>query len=190
MKHKIIIEEQQFGLQGGYGSDSRSFHLSLQISKMEGVTHNKYPFFAPQTPFEGAPLSMPGMPPPSSLAPEELQATAGDVGHKLAEQILALEGVVRVNLFPFRAEVEKGTCFDWDELSPKIKEILLTLYREQGIEKVGLEVRKLEDWNETPQGRATLAHNALLERFIKLAENEQRGDRGDDWRQNDDEDES
>lgn len=177
MKHRIIIEENQFGT-----NDTRSFHLTLQVSNMENVSYRKYPSFFNQAPFgQPLPVEMGAAPSPDQTSPEQLKEAAGEVGHKLAEQIMTLAGILAVTLHPFRIDVEKATCFEWDSLSPEIKKALLAAYKEKDIAEVGLEVRKPEDWDETPQGKATRAQIAIQERLVRMMEKEL-GDDDKGWR--------
>ena len=157
-KHKIIVQEQELPM----GQDVRSFHVSIQICQAQGVCYNRCPQI----------YGMPGAMGELPQQPDEAQmkTISGETGHRLAQEILAIEGVTQVTMGPYSLDVTKGAAFEWEDLSPAITKVLLALFREQGISDVTREVRSPTPFEETPQGKAQNAQMDFFRSMTKFYE--------------------
>lgn len=140
---------------------------------MEGISFRKFSNWNDlQNPFMPPTEETPQQPVPTQ------QEAAGELGYKLAQDVLAIEGVLAVTLGPYQLTVEKGVGFEWEDLSPAIREILLPIFPQKEVaDKVQVSVRPLESWEDTPQGKAQLEgirlqeqHNGFMKRIVEEQE--------------------
>lgn len=157
MQHKIIVQEHEnpTGMQGMPGmmglGGTRTFHASLNISLTQGVCYQKFPFT------QGGFMDLDERTPVQPKNDVDLRLISGEEGHRIAQEILTIEGVLSLMLQPYSIDVEKAACFEWQELSPAITKVLLAFFKRKGITDVQKEMIGPTPFEETPQGKAQAA---------------------------------
>jgi len=56
---------------------------------------------------------------------EEYLTKIGRIGATIVRRLFRIPGVTRVFVHPYSLDIEKGECFEWNQIEPKVIEVIM-----------------------------------------------------------------